>query len=583
MNRSRKKENSYGTLKRLARESMVLSATRFVSSRLNRLFSSGFASPLFASAEKVDDFASKKITAPINKKLDIRKKFAMPARNAVASFFSRNAIMKWLAAFKTAFLNTSLRSVGIFLLTFGIYAAAIFLLKSYVSLTIGVANPDDLSVAAVTFIVGLLLTAFGEKSILSALGNGRITGALLSGCLGVNDSSIDRAKNGSSGTAVGISFLLGSLLGVLTLFFTPASVLFIFLSILVFVAILNVPEFGLLLSVATVSFVHVGYLAVIAGVTLVSYLLKCLVLKRNLRFGSADAAMLLAYVVLFVACAASNGGFDRGELYLLAFVSLYFPAKNLICSRKLIYQTFNALCLGLFVGMSLYLLDEYSEFISHSQLRMAAQWLTRYTLSADMLTVLASATLPFAFYSLLFGKKRGMLMTLLLSIACAVITDSFWFYALIMIALFIFVAFAYKAPAGATLGAAVLLPPAFVFASDYTNSAAVSIGIEASYDSAFVFSGGVVSFWGGVMDIGGILVLITLALALVLVIQRTFSGMLMNTAKGIVAVNGTVAASAVVMIICSFIFNPFSDIRIIGIMWFVFGICGSVYKLNSRS
>lgn len=569
-------------MKRLVRESLVLSATRFVSARLNGFFSSGLASPLFASSETVDGFARNKITGPFYNKIGIRKNFAMPARNAVASFFSRNPLIRWLAGFRTAFLNTSLRSAGIFLLTYGIYAAAIFLLKSYVSLTIGEANPDDLSVAAVTFVVGLILTAFGEKSILSALGNGRITGSMLTKCLGVNDSSIDRAKNEASGTAIGLSFLLGSILGVLTLFFTTASVLFVFVSILVFIAILNIPEFGLLLTILTVSFTPVGYLAAIACATLVSYLFKCLVLKRNLRFGSADAAMLLTYIVLFISCLVLGGGFSRGELYLLAFAALYFPAKNLICSEKLIYQTVNTLCFGLFIGMSLYIIGEYSEFISHPHLRSAVLWLTRYTLSADMLTILVSAILPFAMASFLFGKKRGAAITLLLSAACTVITDSFLFYALILTAIFIFIAFAYKAPAGAMLGAAVVLPPAFVFSSDYTNSSAVSVGINASYDSAFVSSEGVMNFWGGLIHIGGVLVFIMLAVALILIFQRTLSSILLNTEKSIVAINGTLAASAVVLIVCSFIFNPFSDIRMIAVMWFIFGFCGAVYKANYR-
>lgn len=576
MNRARKKVNSQGTVKRLARESLVLSATRFLSARLNGFFSSGFASPLFASAENIDSFASKKITGPFYKKIGIRKNFAMPARNAVASFFSRNPLIKWLAGFRKAFLNSSLRSAGIFLLTFGIYAAAIFLLKSYVSFPIGDANPDDLSVAAVTFVVGLLLTAFGEKSILSALGTGRMTGSLLSRCLGVNDSSIAPSKNEASGTAVGLSFLLGSLLGVLTLFFTPARVLFVFISVLVFIAIMNIPEFGLLLTVLTVSFTPVGYIAALAGATLVSYLFKCLVLKRNFRFGSADAAMLLTYALLFIACLVSNGGFDRGELYLLAFFALYFPAKNLICSVKLIDQTVNTLCFGLFIGTLLYIIGEYSEFVAHSHLSAAALWLTRYTLSADMLTILTAAVIPFALASFLFGKKPGAAFTILLSAACAVITDSFRFYALIFIAFFIFIAFAYKAPAGAMLGAAIVLPPAFVFASDYTNS----VGVNASYDPALVSSGGATSFWGGLLDIGGVIVFITLAVAILLILQRTLSGILLNTEKRIVAINGTVAASSVVITICSFIFNPFADIRIIALMWFIFGLCGSVYKTN---
>ncbi len=578
MNRTKRKANKKGTFKRLAHESLLLSATRFLSSRINGFFSTGFGSPLIASVQRVDHFARNKITGPIFNKIGIRKNFAMPARNAVASFVANNPVVGWFSKLQRAFLNTSLRSLGIFLITFGVYAAAIFLLKSYVSLEIGVSSPDDISVAAVTLAVGLLLLLFGEKSLLSALGNSRITGALLSNCLGVNDSALDRAKKSSATTAVGISFLLGSLCGVLTLFFPPARILFTAFLVLVFAGIINVPEFGLLLTVGTISFLPVGYLAAFSAATLVSFLFKCLILKRNLRFGTADGAMLLTYIVLFVTCLASDGGPDTGEAYLLAFLALYFPVKNLICSEKLIYQTFNALSFGVLNGALLFALGEYSDFIAHPHLRAAAVWLSKYTLSAEMLAVLASAILPFVFCKVPLRKKSDSFFTLMILFACAVITDSFWFYALLLVSVFVYIAFAHKAPLGALLGAGIALPPALVFVSDYTNSTAVSLGVSSSYDSAFLSGGAGINFWGSFFELGGIVAFATFGITLLLVLQRAFSGMLLNSSAVSVSVCGTVAASAVVILACSFVFNPFSDLRVIAVMWFVLGLCGAVYK-----
>ena len=279
MNRARRKKHRHGTMKRLVRESLFLSSTRYMSSRVVRFFEAGLASPLLRSVKTVEGFVSEKITGPLFKKTELRKNFAMPARNSFAAFISRNPIFKSLSAFRNAALSVSLRSVGVFLLTFGIYAAAIFLLKRYISLTLGTADTDDLAFSAIAFVVGLVLAMFGEKSIISAISSGRITGSLLVNCLGVNESSFGQGKKAASGTAVGISFLLGSLFGVLTLFYSPLDIISIFAAVLVLLTVLHIPEFGLLSAVAVFTFVPIESVAMLIAVTFGSYVLKCLRLK----------------------------------------------------------------------------------------------------------------------------------------------------------------------------------------------------------------------------------------------------------------------------------------------------------------
>ena len=115
MNRARRKTNRKGKTKRLVNESLVLSATRFVSSHVVRFFETGFASPVFNSVKKVDDFARKKITGPLFEKTELRKNITQPIRNSFSLVFERVAIFRKLKEFRLAALNASLRSVGIFL------------------------------------------------------------------------------------------------------------------------------------------------------------------------------------------------------------------------------------------------------------------------------------------------------------------------------------------------------------------------------------------------------------------------------------------------------------------------------------
>jgi hypothetical protein len=338
-----------------------------------RFFESGAASPLFTSVKKTDHFARSNVSSRLTKKMGLRKNFSVGVRNSIASFLSRNSFMKKFASFRAALLNASVRSVGVFLLTFSVYGIASFLLKRFVVSPLGVANPDELAASAVIFLVGLIVTIFSDKTIIFSLGSSRITGNLLSGCLGVNQSSFERYKTAYSGKYAVAGFGLGSVLGVLTIFFSPLSILFSLAVMLCVVAIMHIPEFGLLSAVATFSFLPISFTSFIVTVTFVSFVVKYIRLKRNFRFGTADVIVLLMMISMIVHFSLSGGDISASEGYILACVSIYFLAKNLLISNTLVTQTFNALCTGLSVGMALYMVakrvGDYSRSLTVQPLR----------------------------------------------------------------------------------------------------------------------------------------------------------------------------------------------------------------------
>ena len=255
MNKARRKNNKKGRMKRLVNESLVLSGTRFVSSHVVRFFETGLASPVLKSVKKVDDFAREKVTGPLFEKVELRKNITQPFRNLFALVMSRNAVLGKLSEVRVSAMNSSFRSVGVFLLTFGIYAVAMFLAKHYMALSL-TADINDLIFAVITLLVGLLLTAFGDKSILSTLGTSRIVGTLLSTCLGINESSLGVEKKTSTRTAASVSLLLGSLFGILTLGYSPFYIIGGLLAFLMIVAVMNIPEFGLMTAVFVSSFAY---------------------------------------------------------------------------------------------------------------------------------------------------------------------------------------------------------------------------------------------------------------------------------------------------------------------------------------
>ncbi|MBO4277339.1 MAG: hypothetical protein J5925_02950 [Clostridia bacterium] len=564
--------NRKAGLRAVVRESFVLSFTSRLSAKIVKLFEYGFLSPLLTSVRRTDSFFSDKVFAPLKKRFGANRKPQNTVRSAAASFFAGNRIFNALRALKDRFLATSLRSAGVFLLTYGVYTAAIFLLRRYTS---GGADPDTagISVAAVSFIAGLLLVIFGEKSILSALGNGRITGQLLCDCLGINESSLCLPEKGRNAT--GLAFLFGSLCGIGTLFVSPARLLFAILVALLAAAIFNVPEFGLLSAVALTAVLPRKQLTVLLLCTLASYLFKCLRLKRNLRFGTADVAFAAVFAVkaLF---ALSGGGNPAPEL--LCCMCVYFITKNIICSERLILQALNVFCLGVSLAAAFRIANGFSWYIFPESLRSAVIGLTSCASSISDPLFLFLPAVPVALSRLAFpGRRRPGAAALLLIAADRVLEGDVSFAMFALIAVLAYFAFAHKAPGGALLAAAVAVPAVAVLEN-------LRYGlVPNSVHRGFTLSLHLGDSPSGIAVFGAVFAFIMLAAALLLSFQRSLGALRYNNSRSAMIICGAVAASAVTAVLASLFSDPFADVRAFAVLWFTLGLEGSVFGVYTRA
>lgn len=132
------------------------------------------------------------------------------------------------------------------------------------------------------------------------------------------------------------------------------------------------------------------------------------------------------------------------------------------------------------------------------------------------------------------------------------------------------------------MGALVVFPPTFLLLSDIFDSSTVSLFRALPYDSSLGLASEIKysNFWEALGGIGGALAIILFGAAVLLVLQRVFGGAVVNKSEFMLKIGGTVAVSAVVMFVLSFMFNPFSDLRMILAMCFVLGLCGAVYKVG---
>jgi hypothetical protein len=198
--------------------------------------------------------------------------------------------------------------------------------------------------------------------------------------------------------------------------------------------------------------------------------------------------------------------------------------------------------------------------------------------------MMIALTLPFALSTFSSTvKKRPNTWFVFIALACAVITDSFLAYALVLVSVLVFVACATKSPGGSILASLIIIPPVFLILSDFAASSTVTALRAKSLDAALNLPNRFLNYWTASISVVGFFATLLFVIALVFVFQRVFASTIMNRSKRNVLICGTIASSAVMAVVCSFLFNPFCDLRVIGALWFVFGFCGSAYKVYYSS
>ena len=579
----KKTRNNRGSFKRLRKESLFLSCTSFLSSRITRLFETGFLSFFVRSSKKTDSFVHDRIAVPLDKKTDYRSKVTKKIKGTVSGFAERNPFMNMLLSAQKAFLDLNMRSVGIFFLTFGVYSAGIFFLKRFASILNGRVNVNDVCVAAIAIVAGLLFTIFGEKSIKYTLCSGKITGRLLSRYLGINEAYMREFDDPKS--AVGIMFLAGSVFGALTLFLAPSKVLVILLFSALILADLNIPEFGFLLCVILLPVIPAGYLAAFVLITFVSYLLKCLRMKRSMHFGTAGIAVLGVLLVTVIAGVFAKNGLSDMDRYAIVFVLFYFLSKNIVRGEQLFDRLLNSLSLSASLGMIFFLANYYSSYIPIKNLSSAVKTITSFAFDSDFIAVFICAMFPFALLALTrSGFRRMGVLQLLLSLACTVVIDYYDTYILLVLVVFIYAALAYKAPVGALLGAFTVMPPVMIFASNFAKAVSIHGCVMPTDENAkgIISALNAENFYTGIVNHGNIVLLLFFAAALILVLQRVFGVIGMSRKENHIRAGGCIAASLIILVICGFYNNFYFDMRSFAFIWTIFGSTGSLFVLGNN-
>ena len=245
-------------------------------------------------------------------------------------------IFKFFAKIKDALCNASIKSYGVFLLSFGL--ATLFAhFSEYYFMEFANTPTAALAVGAASAVVGFALLFF-DIPLAQSLQKWRLTNELLFDTLCLKRMrSVYEKKEDRPIIPVTIGIFFASM-G----FITSLRALAIVTLTLVFTALaLSSPEFALMMTLLALPFIPalpystfiLSALVIISGV---SFLSKVLLGKRFFHFEQYDAVLLI-FMLFVLVSGIFNKGFVSFEksLALIILASVYFLVSNVIVNRRL--------------------------------------------------------------------------------------------------------------------------------------------------------------------------------------------------------------------------------------------------------
>lgn len=436
------------SIKALLGESMIISALSSAADKITDAAKDSAVGSYLTSYEGLCRKRDESAGAVIWDNIYRRGGFLRGLKRGVIRSFENSRILGFISRKLCGLLGCSLRYYGVMLLSFSIYALAIFGVRSYID------GAPDFSRMAVGFICAAMsiFLLISDTPLSKALCGSFIMSALLFKVIGIRREYIETAQPVQGRTLA--AFLIGMALGLVSYFVSPALILLSVAALLVLYIILVIPEAGVLGLLFVAPFLgilpHPSLIS--AGMTLyvaVCYLLKLIRGKRTVKFEPLDGAVALFGIMLLLG-GVFTVSVSASLSYALIYFSLmlsYFLTVNLIRTPEWIGRCVIALVSSSTI-VALY--GIYQNFLGTASVKwqdtemfegMSGR-VTSFFENPNVLAEYLIMTLPFALALLLLAKKGGTrLFTLALCAAgalCLVYTMSRGAWLGCMLAILIF-------------------------------------------------------------------------------------------------------------------------------------------------
>ena len=251
------------------------------------------------------------------------------------SLWHKTRLRRIFCRVRDTIFMTDLRAVALFMMPMALCATARCLLLPLLTDDFPLL-PYDGAAGVALLLLTLLLSTY-RAPLYRAVTEDRLLSRLLFGTLALPRPYITLAH----GIRGGWLFLLGLLLGVLSVFVSPLLLSLILLAILLVWLVMASPEFGLLMLAVIFPFtILLGKallpIAIILGLTLLSHLFKLFLGKRDLHF-EPIILLLLLYVVVDVAFSFPGSPASVASPLAIGAISLcaYFLTSNLLSTKRI--------------------------------------------------------------------------------------------------------------------------------------------------------------------------------------------------------------------------------------------------------
>lgn len=258
-------------------------------------------------------------------------------RNGVCRVFTESPLKNRITAFLSDLMYARTADIGIYLFASGLYAVVEYIIIKFAIVS------RDLDVAVLYGGAGLMLLSmffFSGRSLCNTIHKRSFLSFIVFDLIGADRNRLKkgdvRIKNASS------ALLLGMITGVLAFLFPPHRVLLLIVCLIVLCAVFFTPESGAVLTLAFVPFLPLRELLILCAATTVSYVLKTVRRKRELRFGPLDiSVMIMSALILFGKLISIRSASGTDSVYLLA-AAAYFICRNLLCKREWLERALHA-------------------------------------------------------------------------------------------------------------------------------------------------------------------------------------------------------------------------------------------------
>ena len=366
MIRKKKKERNPG---------LIIGFFNFISVAIMNALCSGIFGKLFTSYDKMEKKARKSLfLGTLAREPEGREK---SLRRRLLKCFDESLTMTALKRTIGFFRFCSLNFYGTFFATFGAYSVIITVIKASVSdsgISADLFASRTLWSSLIIFLTSLPLLA-SKRSLLSLVSESVTLRALFEDGLGVPEDKFSEMPRKRIKGAYFAAVIVGMLASGVTYFADPLTVIGAIAFVFAVCLFISFPEIGVIVTIFIAPFL--GFverpstiLAVMVGITAVSYFLKFIVGKRAFTVRLADVMVLLLGILLLFGGVITAGGaksLSSAVMYTVLILS-YFLVVNLMNTREWLDRCIAAVAVpsGLIAAIGI---------LGYATVNMPAKWI----------------------------------------------------------------------------------------------------------------------------------------------------------------------------------------------------------------